>query len=197
MKLRVILRHVFQDRPLRESDAGDQVVAILRERPQRRPHWRRMPRFDVAQEDREILFRAQYAGVGGGVERAVVLAADVEDDADFLLFGVGFSDEIARGAPGGQQRAKDRQNQGDYFHKLIRSLSDHCGSLSKSSGNRLIASRNVGSLCRLSKIASRLPARGFKLPSVCLRKPASTSPCVCRKRIQAGTSSDVAATLCG
>src|SRR5215510_2767573 len=110
MEPRVILRHFFQDRPLGEPHAGNEVVAVLSESPQRRLDRGRVARLDVAQDDREIFFRAQYARVRGGVERAVILAADVEDDADLLFSGVGLGDEIARGAAAEWQRTTDQQN---------------------------------------------------------------------------------------
>src|SRR5215470_2356675 len=109
MELRVILSHFFQDRPLGESHAGDEVVAVLRESPQRRLDRGRVARLDVAQDDREIFFRAHYARVRGGVERAAVLAADVEDDADLLFSDVSLGDEIARGAAAKRQRTTYQQ----------------------------------------------------------------------------------------
>src|SRR5262249_20851480 len=154
-----------------ESDAGDQVVSVLRKHPQRGLDRSRITRFDVAQDNREVLLRAQYADIRRGVERTVVLAADVKDDSDFLFSGVSLGDKIARGATGKRQRTKDKQNQDGYFHvsKSIRSSNVHYNSLPASSGHRLIASLNVGSPCSLLKMLSRSPTSGFKLSSVSLR----------------------------
>src|SRR2546423_584936 len=83
--VRVVLRHNVHYGCLGEADADDEVVAALGERAHRRLNRDGVAGLHVAQHYRDILRGALDALPRGGVERAVVLAADVEDDADANL----------------------------------------------------------------------------------------------------------------
>jgi hypothetical protein len=94
VNLRIIPGDRVDDGGLGEADADDQIEAALGERADCRLDVDRRARLDVSEQDAERRFPAcgavgQPAGLGaphtgprGCVERAIVLTADVEDDAD-------------------------------------------------------------------------------------------------------------------
>ena len=86
--LRVVLRHRLDDGRLGEADADDEVVAHLGEGAGGGLQGGRIARLGVAQDDGELLRRPRHPAEGRGVERAVVLAAAVEDDPHPDLAGV-------------------------------------------------------------------------------------------------------------
>ena len=90
---RIVLRDRLENRRLREADADDEVVLALGKRAHRGLDVDRRARLDIAHDDAEARLSAvgavrQRAGLGAlhpvpcrGVERTVVLAADIEHDA--------------------------------------------------------------------------------------------------------------------
>ncbi len=83
--VRVVLRHLLHDGGLREADADDEVVVALGEGAHRGLDGGRVAGLHVAQHDGKIFRGAHHALPRRRVEGAVVLAADVEDDADVNL----------------------------------------------------------------------------------------------------------------
>ena len=86
LNVRIILRDLLDDRRLRETDADDQIVVAFGKRAHRRFDRVRSAGLDVAQDDRQIFRRrACTPSPRRGIERTIVLAADVEDDSDANL----------------------------------------------------------------------------------------------------------------
>src|ERR1700754_314914 len=84
----IVLRNLFHDRRLRETNADDQVEIAFGKRTHGRFDRVWGARFDVAQNYRQILRRPLYAFPRRRVERAIVLPADVKNDADLDLRGI-------------------------------------------------------------------------------------------------------------
>src|SRR5690606_41026073 len=80
--VRIIHSDLLHYRSLGKTDADNQVKILFRECPHRRFDRCRISRFDVVKTDVQILFGAFDAFPRGGIERPVVLSADVENDAD-------------------------------------------------------------------------------------------------------------------
>ncbi len=108
--VRIILRDALHDRRLREADTDDQIVAAFREGAHRGLDRGRVARLDVPQDDRKVLRRALDAFPGGGVERAVVLASDVEDDSDVNLLAVLAGAEELAAAGGDEGRDENDED---------------------------------------------------------------------------------------
>ena len=92
MKIRIIARNRLHDRALRKANTDDQIVVALSKRPHCRFDRNRIAGFDIAQDyihsrlaaarlavGEEAGFGAFHARPGGGIERTIVLTADVKD----------------------------------------------------------------------------------------------------------------------
>ncbi len=123
----IVLRDRVENRRLREADADDEVVFALGKRAHGRLDVDRRARLDVAQHDPEAGLSAvravrQRAGLGafhavprGGIEGAIVLAADVEHDAGFGFRGI--ADRVGlRAARGEQREAGQREGRPEGRH---------------------------------------------------------------------------------
>jgi hypothetical protein len=132
--VRIVARDDLHDRTLREADADDEVIAALRERAHRRLDRRRVPGLDVAEHDPEgrpsagrpavrqhSCFGALDPCPGRGIERPIVLAADVEDDADANLRGVLRGARPAAGRQGQERHghAEEREDARQDHHRAL------------------------------------------------------------------------------
>src|SRR5688572_10104329 len=102
----IIARDALHDRALRETDANDQIEAALGKRAHRRFDRGRIAGLNIAQDDAEggfvislrvfarlavgLLprFRALNADPGSRIERAIVFAADVENNSNADIFWI-------------------------------------------------------------------------------------------------------------
>ncbi len=83
MFLRELRGDLFDRLLLGEPDADDQIEILLRKGAQHRLEGIVVRRFDIFQEHAEFLLCIARPLVGGRVERLVILAAAVQDQADF------------------------------------------------------------------------------------------------------------------
>src|SRR5215213_2318898 len=81
----VVFRYLLHDRRLCKTNSDDQIEITFGEGAHRGLDGVGCAGFDIAQDDWQILRGALHTFPGGGVERAIVLSADVKDDADFDL----------------------------------------------------------------------------------------------------------------
>ena len=125
--------------------ADDEVVAPLGERTHRRLDGVRRPWLDVAEHDaqrrlaaaglavgKRPRFRALDPGPRRGIERAIVLAADVEDDADARLRGVVLCvpHAAARGRRHDGARDQRTYDDGSGRHRTSRRMTGRVGGAS-------------------------------------------------------------------
>src|SRR5258708_6214313 len=87
----VVGRHLLHDRALCKADSDDKVKILLGKGPHRRFDRRRITRFDIVKTYVKIMLGPLYAFPRGRVERAVILAADVKNDAYSYLAAFAFS----------------------------------------------------------------------------------------------------------
>src|SRR5438445_7792393 len=83
--IRVIGRHLLHDRPLGKPDADYQVEILLGKSTHRRLDRCRIARLDIIEADIKIILCAFYAFPRSSVERAVIFAANVKNNADAYL----------------------------------------------------------------------------------------------------------------
>src|SRR5215213_6183075 len=82
LDVRIILRHLLHDRRLRETHSDDQIEISFSKRAHRRLNRVRRAGFNVTQDNRQIFGRALHAFPRRRIERAIVLSADVKNNAD-------------------------------------------------------------------------------------------------------------------
>src|SRR5437867_10667778 len=136
VKVRIVLRDGFHDRRLGEADADDQIITTLCEGAHGRLNRSGISRLYIAQDDihgrlsttrlairHHTGFGALYSGPCSSVERAIVFAADVEDDANMRF---GFVVRAIAGRVAGRCNNYQRGNyeQGKQNLEFHKSLND-------------------------------------------------------------------------
>src|SRR6266516_564813 len=132
----VVLCHHFHDWRLGKSHPDDQIIFALSERAHCRLDRSWVARFYITQNDAQRRFTATgsvgvlsslgalHAGEGCGIERAIVFAADIKDDAnmDFRFVVRGVVRSVTRRSGQNHQTKRDSSDQQLELHSEITSF---------------------------------------------------------------------------
>src|SRR6185503_4573169 len=133
LNVRIVFRDALHDRRLCKSNTDDEIEISLGESAHRGFDCVWCTGFDIAQDYRKILCGTLHTFPRRGIERSVVLSADVENDSDVDLRWVASERVLATGHQQCRREEQCKSWKNFVFHSLMISLTNFNGCAAGSS----------------------------------------------------------------